>query len=279
MDKLTSTLLEGLDLSDAARGMWDVVLPRLDEALRGGDERPALEAAEDAARSVGVTQAAPLGTLLDGWTAGARRLREQVRARSEVKASDRLLVAIERDGVAHLARGYAGGLEETIAKLRHQAAEASPFDPATGAMKPAQMAGRLSLEVNRCQRMDLSLGLLGLTIDESASGMAACPRDKRDVILQEVGRCVRESLRRYDTVGITGSGAFVLVLPDISRRGLAGAAERLRRDIGDCAAAAPRLLFALAHYDVVDVAPAEMLTALEQGMDLARDVREPLTWV
>ena len=66
-------------------------------------------------------------------------------------------------------------------------------------MKPAQIADRLSLEVLRCQRMDLSLGVVvGVTIDESASGMAACPRDKRDVILQEVGGCLRDSLRRYD---------------------------------------------------------------------------------
>ena len=50
--------------------------------------------------------------------------------------------------------------------------------------------------------------------------------------LHQIGDCLRENLRRYDSVGLTDDGAFVLVLPDISRRGLAGAAERLRREIG-----------------------------------------------
>ena len=73
--------------------------------------------------------------------------------------------------------------------------------------------------------------------------------------MHQIGACLRENLRRYDSVGLTDDGAFVLVLPDISRRGLAGAAERLRRELGLLRRSprlAPELTFALAHYDFVD---------------------------
>ena len=43
------------------------------------------------------------------------------------------------------------------------------------------------------------------------------------------------------------------MLPDISRRGLAGAAERIRRQVDSCAGhTRPEMTFALAHYDYVD---------------------------
>jgi PleD family two-component response regulator len=100
------------------------------------------------------------------------------------------------------------------------------------------------------------------------------------VAMHQVGTCLRESLRRYDSVGLTQDGeAFVLVLPDISRHGLVGAAERLRRQVDACAghAAAPEVTFALAHYDFVDASAVEMLTELDRGLQEARhgDNRPP----
>jgi GGDEF domain-containing protein len=99
-------------------------------------------------------------------------------------------------------------------------------------------------------------------------------------LLREVGECLHENLRRYDSVGLTPDAGFLLVLPDISRRGLAGAAERLRRELAAStgASSAPRFLFALAHYDYVDVNAGEMLEALDHSVSRARVVHEPLTW-
>ena len=74
-------------------------------------------------------------------------------------------------------------------------------------------------------------GLLELAVDRHAEERRATGKTSR-AELHQIGDCLRENLRRYDSVGLTDDGAFVLALPDISRRGLAGAAERLRRELG-----------------------------------------------
>ena len=148
-------------------------------------------------------------------------------------------------------------------------------------MKPDKIIGQLSLEVNRCQRMELSLGLLELALEEAGRDEASSgAREGYRGVLHEVGECLRENLRRYDSIGLTSDGGFLLVLPDISRRGLAGAAERLRRELRASGgiSASPSFLFALAHYDYVDVNAGEMLEALDHGMQRARAVHEPLNW-
>ena len=73
----------------------------------------------------------------------------------------------------------------------------------------------------------------------------------------------------------------MLVLPDISRRGLAGAAERIRRQVDSCAGrgTAPELTFALAHYDFVDASATEMLTVLGRSLRDAQASSQPLAWV
>ena len=73
----------------------------------------------------------------------------------------------------------------------------------------------------------------------------------------------------------------MLVLPDISRRGLAGAAERIRRELGSSCGGhgvSAELTFALAHYDFVDVNAQEMLTVLGQSMHHAREAHQPIAW-
>ena len=73
----------------------------------------------------------------------------------------------------------------------------------------------------------------------------------------------------------------MLVLPDISRRGLAGAAERLRRELDACGGrhgATPELTFALAHYDFVDVNAQEMLTVLGRSVEQASEAHQPIVW-
>ncbi|HEY5170015.1 MAG TPA: hypothetical protein VIK03_11585, partial [Thermoleophilia bacterium] len=60
----------------------------------------------------------------------------------------------------------------------------------------------------------------------------------------------------------------------------AGAAERLRREIGSCGGHgdSPDLTFALAHYDFVDVNAQEMLALLGRSMHYAREAHQPIAW-
>ena len=283
MDVLIFTVYGDLELGEVSRSLWEPTIPHLARFVGGGDEGPVLAAVEDVARSAGLSQSVPVAVLLDEFTHGSKALRDGLHAHGTAEAREacRLLLGLENVALTRIATGYSAGLQETLVRLRRDAADASPLDLSTGAMKPDEIMEQLSLEVNRCQRMELSLGLLELALEEPARDKVSSRalEDCRGV-LREAGECLRENLRRYDSIGLTSDGGFLLVLPDISRRGLAGAAERLRRELSASAgtSAPPRSLFALAHYDYVDVSAGEMLEALDHSMRQARVVHKPLTW-
>jgi GGDEF domain-containing protein len=125
--------------------------------------------------------------------------------------------------------------------------------------------------------MDLPLGLVELALEVGEGERRTAGHGGAGI--HEVGTCLRESLRRYDSVGLTQDGAFVLILPDISRRGLAGAAERIRRQMDACVGrGASEATFALAHYDFVDASATEMLAVLDRSLREAREGDRPLAW-
>ena len=283
MDELIFAVYGDLELGEVSRSLWEPAIPHFARFVGGGDEGPVLAAVEDVARSAGLSQSVPVAVLLDEFAHGSKALRDGLHAldSAEARQARRLLLGLESVALTRISTGYSSGLEETIGRLRRDAEDASPLDLSTGAMKPGEVIEQLALEVNRCQRMELSLGLLELTLEEERRDETAfCAREGYRGVLHEAGACLHENLRRYDSIGLTSDGGFLLVLPDISRRGLAGAAERLRRELAAAAgsSAPPRFLFALAHYDYVDVSAGEMLEALDHSMRQARVVHEPLTW-
>lgn len=278
VDPTSDIVTADLSLDDEARDLWDEVLPYLPQAL-AGDDRAFLAALEAAGRGAGLAQRVPVARLLDAYAAGSEQLRGLWLRQGDAAAEQRTrrLLALERAALTRLAAGYTGSLQETVERLRRLVDESSPVDRESGAVKPAELGARLSLEVERCQRMDLSLGLVELTVDDRGEKHAT---GNAHEALREVGVCLRERLRRYDSVGLTPDGDFVLVLPDISRRGLAGVAERIRRHVDACAGrgAAPELTFALAHYDFVDASATEMLAVLGRSLHEARASNRQLAW-
>ncbi len=270
-----------LSFDEGARDLWESALPHLAKALAGREDA-FLYALESAARGAGLTQKVPVSDVLDAYRRGSELVRGrllQSGGRDEEETAGRLL-ALQQVALTRVAAGYAGGLGETIARLSRIARESSPLDVESGAIKPSQLGERLSLEVERCQRMDLPLGLLQLAVPGGGEVRRATAKPAGDD-LRQIGSCLRENLRRYDSVGLTDDGAFVLVLPDISRRGLAGAAERLRRELATCGAhhgVSSELTFALAHYDLVDANAQEMLAVLGRSMHHARESNQPIAW-
>jgi hypothetical protein len=269
-----------LPFDEEARDLWEPALSHLAQAL-AGSESAFLEALESAGRGAGITQKVPMADLLDAYIRGGEIVRAGLLGRGgDAAEAARRLLALEHVALTRVAAGYAAGLSDTIDRLRRVADEASPLDADSGAIKPAEFGERLSLEVERCRRMDLPLGLLELAVEGDDEVRRAPGRSPRADV-GRVGACVRENLRRYDSVGLTDGGDLVLVLPDISRRGLAGAAERLRRELdarGGRHGTAPDLTFALAHYDFVDVNAQEMLTVLGRSVEQAREARQPMVW-
>jgi hypothetical protein len=277
---MSDITMADLPFDDEARDLWEPAISKLPGAL-AGSETAFLEALESAGRGAGLTQKVPVADLLEAYSRGSEHVRGAlIKGGHGAETRARRLLALEHLALTRIATGYAGGLSETIDRLRRLADESSPVDVDSGAVKPGELGERLSLEVERCQRMDLSLGLLQLAVGDGEDERPAAARAPR-AAFHEIGDCLRENLRRYDSVGLTDDGAFVLVLPDISRRGLAGAAERLRRELGTCGGhgVQPPLTFALAHYDFVDANAQEMLAVLARSLEQAREARQPLAWV
>jgi hypothetical protein len=269
-----------LPFDEAAAELWEPAFSHLAEALAGG-ERAFLDALESAGRGFGITQRVPVAELLDAYSRGSEVVCAGLlrRGGDDAEATVRRLRALEHMALTRVAAGYAAGLADTIDRLRRDAMEASPLDADSGAIKPAEFGERLSHEVERCRRMDLPLGLLELAFEGDDERRAAGRSPRADV--GRLSACVRENLRGYDSVGLTDGGDLVLVLPDVSRRGLAGAAERLRRELDACGGrhgTTPELTFALAHYDYVDVNAQEMLTVLGRSVEQAKEARQPLVW-
>jgi len=266
VDDLIRTVFVALDLGEVGRGLWEPALPHLVPAL-AGDDAAFLVSVENVARSAGLSQSAPVSVLLEAFNEGCRGLCDGLAAGSAVVEARRLR-GLGHIALTRIATGYTMGLEETIDRMRRSAEDASPIDATTGAMKPEEITGQLSL------------GLLELAVDDAVKSNAAAPPGAAGDALPAVSECLRENLRRYDSIGLTQDGGFLLVLPDISRRGLAGAAERLRRELAACAVtpSLPEFVFALAHYDYVDVNAGEMLETLGHSMRQARQAHESIAW-
>lgn len=281
MDASIDRVFDSLELGDVADDFWEPVLPHLARALEG-DEAAYLEAVEQVARSAGLCQSVAVADLLEASSEGSRALRAGLLADGVPGAEEacRRLLVLEPLALTRIAAGYFAGMEETVVRLRLEALQASAIDARTGAMRHEEICDRLSLEVERCQRMDLSLGLLELEFEESGSGEPVGSGAEPGALLPAVSECLRDNLRRYDSIGLAPDGGLLLVLPNISRRGLTGAAERLRRELDGYIGerSAPQTFFALAHYDFVDVNATDMLAALDRGMRQARAVHEPLVW-
>jgi hypothetical protein len=276
VDDLVISALEQPLGGSAARDVWDVCAPRLAPALEDDDREPLLQSLEEVARSAALTGGRSVGDLLEGFAEGCLAVRRALAVRLGAHGGERLarLTVVERDGASRLAASYAAGLEETIGRLRSQTDERSPWDPASGAVRAAETLEALSVEVDRCRRTALSLGVLGLALADEPGAMA-CVRTEGTEVLHAVSRVLRGHLRRYDGVGRTADGDFLVVLPDVGRRSLDAIAERLRREVvvelgrdRGCAVVA-------AHYDYVDVSAVEVMAAIERRVATARAESEP----
>jgi len=279
MDDVIASAFEQPLSGPAVRDVWDPCAPRLATALEHDEPGPFLESLEEVAHNAALTGGREIGALLDGFAEGCLAVRRVLAARVGAHAHEVLtrLSTLERKGAGRLAAGYAAGLEETIGRLRRQTEECSPEDPASGATRVAETLDRLGLEVDRCRRMALSLGVLGLAL-AGESGSVACVRGDGPDLLHLVAGALRDNVRRYDGVGRTVDGDFLVVFPDVSRRALAAIAERLRREVTGGLGREAGCVIALAHYDYVDVSAAEMMTAVERRVVTARADREPISW-
>jgi GGDEF domain-containing protein len=267
-----------VSLDALPRRMWEPAMPYLATAVVDGKTADLLESVESEARAVALDGALGLSDVHDALGTGAAELRQALTESGDPAAAEacRRLLAIEREALVRAGIGYAAGLQEMVNRLTLERERRSPHESVSGAMKPRPFLQRLQEEVTRCQRMDLSLGVAALALEDAIRAGAPPPPSR----LRAVGGVLRRNLRGYDAVGRSPAGDFLLALPDVSRGGLMSVAERLRRELADEARGVPRArhLFALAHFGYVDLSAGEMIAVLERGVEQVRGGDDYITW-
>jgi hypothetical protein len=263
--------LEDLANDPAAGPLWRTIAEPLEAALDVGDSDALERAARSAARSHSLDGRTRLPALHGQLLSGLDRLWACGMDGREEAFTDCRTVLLRAVG-----EGYAEGLEEKVAELRREAESLSPVDPRSGVLRPRQTREQLGLDLLRCQRMDLPLGVATVTlVDEGPPSTGKRGTRRAD----KLGRLLRDNVRRYDGVGSLEDGRYVLFLPGASRDGLLTAAERLHRRLEEepRPVAGVRGAFALLHLDCADLAVAEILTALAERADVA--TVDYLVWV
>jgi len=284
MDSLLADAARAVTLDEPYRTLWEPLLDPLVPAVEAAEPAAFLAAVEAQSRLLAQAGDVALRDVFDGLQGGIEALRNAVLSREKTARAEQIagsLLRLEGESMVRAGVGYAEGLEERVDVLSQQIENLSPVDVLTGTMKPVQLETQLVLEINRCQRMDLSLGVAALVVDGHADLVKRDGREAADAELRRVGAVLCESLRRYDSIGRLEETEFIAVLPDVSRSGLASAMERLRRQLEDKDGRPDivRFLFALLHLDVVDVAPTDILDQLRRGARKVRSGERYVLWL
>src|SRR5262245_39169489 len=123
------------------------------------------------------------------------------------------------------------GLGLANVQLREVLRIQSIHDPLTGLFNRRYMEETLEREVHRARRGGKPMSVLMLDIDSFKQQNDVFGHEGGDTVLRELGRLLRESLRKEDIPCRYGGEEFVLVLPDAMLQGAVRRAEHLREAV------------------------------------------------
>jgi len=127
-------------------------------------------------------------------------------------------------------------LTQTLYPIRNsilykRALVASKIDPLTGINNRAAFDNTLVREVERSHRHNLPLSLLVIDIDHFKNVNDTLGHSAGDKILQDLSKCIADTLRSTDTLYRYGGEEFVVILAGTANNGAELVAERLRSEI------------------------------------------------
>ena len=134
-----------------------------------------------------------------------------------------------RDAHESVGRGEGGRGARSFAPAE-RAFGADTFAEQEGALfSPHEMHRLVLAEVDRAQRQSYSLGCLRLGVDRIDSLQDIYGREAREEIERSLNGFLARDLRSSDFVGQLADGSLLCLLPQVTRDGLRGTAQRLLR--------------------------------------------------
>lgn len=117
-------------------------------------------------------------------------------------------------------------LYETVEKM-------AITDSLTGLYVRRYFSDRMEEEIGRSSRQALKFSFLMLDIDDFKKINDTYGHLVGDVILKDIGKIIRESIREIDLACRYGGEEFAAILPETSKEGAYVVAERIRRSVED----------------------------------------------
>ncbi len=136
-------------------------------------------------------------------------------ARDEAQALDQRMRLLEKESIE-------------LSMKNRALTELSSRDALTGLFNRWYVIEKIEAELNRCLRHGSPLSILMLDVDNLRAVNETHGHGTGDLVLQAVGRLIRESCRVYDIPGRYGGEEFCLMLPETTLEKTAPVAERIR---------------------------------------------------
>lgn len=141
------------------------------------------------------------------------------------------LSKMDRDVIAIITTQIAIAIE--TAKLYSLTKELSIVDEVSEVYNYRHFQRRLSLEAERAKRFQRPLCLLLTDIDGFLGYIEKFGEAKRDQVLLDIGRILKNHCRKVDTAARFELDEFVLILPETDGAGGSAVAEKIRRAVAD----------------------------------------------
>ncbi len=122
---------------------------------------------------------------------------------------------------------YQNNLKDCYDKLY----EASIKDPLTGTFNRQTILERLNSEFERAKRLNDDLSVIMSDIDFFKRVNDSYGHLVGDSVLKHIGKILKKSIRKYDTVGRYGGEEFLIILPHTSIKVAKNIAERVRQSL------------------------------------------------
>jgi two-component system, cell cycle response regulator len=119
-------------------------------------------------------------------------------------------------------------LQDQLISAREALRDRAMHDQLTRLWNRAAILDILADELNRARRESARLGILMIDLDNFKRVNDTYGHPVGDEVLRKAAQVMRESVRRYDSVGRYGGEEFLVVLPGCDLSNTASHAERLR---------------------------------------------------
>lgn len=131
-------------------------------------------------------------------------------------------------------------LQEQLINAREALRDQATHDRLTGLWNRSAIHDILTNELGRALRQGVPVAIAMADLDSFKLINDTYGHPTGDEVLRSVSKAMRDSVRRYDSVGRYGGEEFLLVLPGCDRTNAVGHAERIRAMVARIAVETPK---------------------------------------